>query len=51
VPWFYRLVGCHGSLNVLLHIGTTSIAVDQVDMIAKDFLLLLESFEFGAHGA
>jgi hypothetical protein len=36
VPWFYRLVGCHGSLNVLLHIGTTSVAMDQVAMIAKD---------------
>jgi hypothetical protein len=51
VPWFYRPAGCHGSLNALFHIGTTSIAMDQVAMIAKDLLLLLESFEFGAPGA
>jgi hypothetical protein len=48
VPWFYRLAGCHGSLNALFRIGTTFVAMDQVAMIAKDFLLLLESFEFGA---
>jgi hypothetical protein len=51
VPWFYRLAGCHGSLNALFCIGTTSFAMDQVAMIAKDLLLLLKSFEFGVPGA
>jgi hypothetical protein len=51
VRWFYRLAGCHGSLNALFRIGTTSVAMDQVAMITKDLLLLLESFEFSAPGA
>jgi hypothetical protein len=34
-----------------LDLTTTSIAMDQVAVIAKDFLLLLESFEFGVPDA